>query len=167
MDIQWLLKMPQQMTESATRPTATVALRAGDQLTALVLDVVKDNDVLLAVGQFKAYARLPLPVVTGQDRAPHPVQRDPARRLDRLRGLVRAVQDRLGEFQVPIAVFIPGEFVQGLGGQVEAVIRQLCFDFGDHPVHAGDHPAVEHRHHPVAFGSRDETMGGDDFSALL
>ena len=67
MDIQWLLPMPQQMTESGKSLPASMALRAGDLLTASVLDVEKDNDALLSIGQFKAYARLPLPVVTGQD----------------------------------------------------------------------------------------------------
>ena len=67
MDIQWLLPMPQQMTESGKNLPASMALRAGDLLTASVLGVEKDNDALLSIGQFKAYARLPLPVVTGQD----------------------------------------------------------------------------------------------------
>lgn len=63
MDIQWL----QQMTEPDKSLLASLALRAGDQLTASVLDVEKGSDALLAIGQFKAYARLPLPVVTGQE----------------------------------------------------------------------------------------------------
>ena len=67
MDIQWLLQMPQQMTESGKNLPTSLALRAGDLLTASVLDVEKGNDALLSIGQFKAYARLPLPVVTGQD----------------------------------------------------------------------------------------------------
>ncbi|MCB2149205.1 MAG: hypothetical protein KQI81_22180 [Deltaproteobacteria bacterium] len=67
MDIQWLLPMPHQMTESGKSLPASMALRAGDLLTASVLGVEKDNDALLSIGQFKAYARLPLPVVTGQD----------------------------------------------------------------------------------------------------
>ena len=67
MDIQWLLPMPPQMTELGKSPPAPMALRVGDLLTASVLDVEKDNDALLSIGQFKAYARLPLPVVTGQD----------------------------------------------------------------------------------------------------
>lgn len=35
-------------------------------MTASVLDVDKGRDALISLGQFKAYARLPLPVVTGQ-----------------------------------------------------------------------------------------------------
>lgn len=66
MDINWLLQLPQPRTESGKLSTASLALRAGDQLTASVLDVEKGSDALLAFGQFKAYARLPLPVVTGQ-----------------------------------------------------------------------------------------------------
>jgi hypothetical protein len=67
MDIRWLLQKPQQMTESGKNLQTSLALRAGDLLTASVLDVEKNNDALLSIGQFKAYARLPLSVVTGQD----------------------------------------------------------------------------------------------------
>ncbi len=67
MDIRWLLQMPQQNTEPVKSPAAALALRAGDQLTASVLEVTGGKDALLAFGRFKAYARLPLPVVTGQD----------------------------------------------------------------------------------------------------
>lgn len=67
MDIQWLLQMPQQKTGSVKLPTTELSLQAGDQLTASVLDVSKGSDALLAFDQFKAYARLPLPVVSGQD----------------------------------------------------------------------------------------------------
>ena len=67
MDIQWLLQKPQQITESGKNRPTPLALRAGDLLTASVLDVEKNNDALLSIGPFKAYARLPLPVVTGQD----------------------------------------------------------------------------------------------------
>ena len=67
MDIQRLLQMRQQMTESGNSLSASLSLRAGDLLTASVLDVDKGSDALLSMGQFSAYARLPLPVVTGQD----------------------------------------------------------------------------------------------------
>ena len=67
MDIRWLLQKPQPMTESGKNLPTSLALRAGDLLTASVQDVEKNNDALLSIGQFKAYARLPLPVVTGQD----------------------------------------------------------------------------------------------------
>lgn len=67
MNIQWRLQMPQQTTESESKLSATPALRAGDQLTAAVLNVSRGSDALLAFGSSKAYARLPLPVVSGQD----------------------------------------------------------------------------------------------------
>ena len=67
MDIQLTLQLPQQIKESGKPAAAQLALRAGDVLTASVLDVEKGSDALLAFGGFKAYARLPLPVVTGQE----------------------------------------------------------------------------------------------------
>ncbi|MEE4112402.1 MAG: hypothetical protein V2I40_06275 [Desulfobacteraceae bacterium] len=67
MDIQWVLQMPPQMSESAKTPPTALVLRAGDLLTASVLEVEKGSDALLSIGSFRAYARLPLPVVTGQD----------------------------------------------------------------------------------------------------
>jgi hypothetical protein len=66
MDIQWLLQLPQQMTESGKIVSAPLALRAGDLLRASVLDVEKGRDALLAFGRFRAYARLPMPIVSGQ-----------------------------------------------------------------------------------------------------
>ena len=63
-DIQWL---PQRSSQPGKTTPSSLVLKAGDQLSASVLDVIKGNDALLAIGQFKAYARLPLPVVTGQD----------------------------------------------------------------------------------------------------
>ena len=67
MDIQLTLQLPQQTKEPGKPAAAQLALRAGDVLTASVLDVEKGSDALLAFGGFKAYARLPLPVVTGQE----------------------------------------------------------------------------------------------------
>ncbi len=67
MDIQWVLQMPQQKSDSENIRPTSLALRAGDLLTASVLDVEKGSDALLSIGQLKAYARLPLPVVNGQD----------------------------------------------------------------------------------------------------
>jgi len=67
MDIQWVLQMPQQKSDSENIRPTSLTLRAGDLLTASVLEVEKGSDALLSIGQFKAYARLPLPVVTGQD----------------------------------------------------------------------------------------------------
>ena len=67
MDIQLTLPLPQQTKDSGKPEAAQLALRAGDVLTASVLDVEKGRDALLAFGGFKAYARLPLPVVTGQE----------------------------------------------------------------------------------------------------
>ena len=45
---------------------AMPTLKAGDRLAATVLSVAKGRDALLRFGSFKAYARLPLPVSTGQ-----------------------------------------------------------------------------------------------------
>jgi hypothetical protein len=67
MDIQLTLPLPQQTKDSGKPEAAQLALRAGDVLTASVLDVEKGRDALLAFGGFKAYARLPLPVVAGQE----------------------------------------------------------------------------------------------------
>ncbi len=67
MDIQWVLQMPQQLSESGKNLPTSLTLRAGDLLAASVLNVEKGYDALLSIGPFKAYARLPLPVVTGQD----------------------------------------------------------------------------------------------------
>jgi hypothetical protein len=67
MDIQRLLQMRQQMTESGKSMSASISLRTGDLLTASVLAVEKGSDALLSIGQVRAYARLPLPVVVGQD----------------------------------------------------------------------------------------------------
>jgi hypothetical protein len=67
MDIRRLFQFSQQKTESGKTVAALLKLRAGDRLTASVLDVEKGSDALLAIGRFKAYARLPLPVVTGQE----------------------------------------------------------------------------------------------------
>jgi hypothetical protein len=66
MDVQWLLNLPQQINGGDPSSKATLALKAGDLLTASVLEVEKGHDALIAFGQFKAYARLPLPVVSGQ-----------------------------------------------------------------------------------------------------
>lgn len=67
LDTQWRLQMPQQSTELGKNLPGSLLLRAGDLLSASVLDVESGSDALLSIGQFKAYARLPLPVVTGQD----------------------------------------------------------------------------------------------------
>ena len=37
------------------------------------------------------------------------------------------LQHRLGEFQIPIAVFVPGKFIQGIGDQVETVFGESGF----------------------------------------
>ena len=47
------------------------------------------------------------------------------------RGRVAAVQRRLGEFEEPVAELVPGEFVQRLRDQVEAVGGELRFDLGE------------------------------------
>ena len=66
MDVQWLLNLPQQIKGGDPSSKPNLTLKAGDLLTASVLEVDKGRDALISIGQFKAYARLPLPVVTGQ-----------------------------------------------------------------------------------------------------
>jgi hypothetical protein len=65
MDIQWLSQLLQQ-TRDPGRSASDFLLRPGDLLTATVLDVDKGHDALLSFGPLRAYARLPLPVVSGQ-----------------------------------------------------------------------------------------------------
>ena len=67
MQIQWPTLFSQQSVEGGKLSTETMVLRAGDQLTAAVLEVENGRDALLSFGQFKAYARMPLPVVSGQN----------------------------------------------------------------------------------------------------
>ena len=66
MDVQWLLNLPQQIKGGDPSSKANLVLKAGDLLSASVLEVDKGRDALISFGQFKAYVRLPLPVVTGQ-----------------------------------------------------------------------------------------------------
>ena len=63
MDIQWLLK---QSTDTGATKPAYLALRAGNQLTASVLAVGKGSTALLAIGRFKAFAKIDIPVYQGQ-----------------------------------------------------------------------------------------------------
>jgi hypothetical protein len=67
MQIQWPTLFSRQTAEGGNFPPDTLALRAGDQLTAAVLDVENGRDALLSLGQFRAYARMPIPVVSGQN----------------------------------------------------------------------------------------------------
>jgi hypothetical protein len=66
MAIQWLLNLPQRISESGQGRWTAAELRPGDQIKASVVDVIARHDALLTFGTFKAYARLPRPVVTGQ-----------------------------------------------------------------------------------------------------
>lgn len=66
MEVQWLLNRDPQIKGGDPSSKANLTLRAGDLLTASVLDVDNGRDALISIGQFKAYARLPLPVVSGQ-----------------------------------------------------------------------------------------------------
>lgn len=66
MQIQWPTFFQQQTAEGGKFPPDTMVLRAGDQLTASVLEVENGRDALLSLGKFKAYARMPMPVVSGQ-----------------------------------------------------------------------------------------------------
>ena len=55
---------------------------------------------------------------------------------------LRVPEQRLGQFQIPVAVFVPGEFVEGVGVQVEAVGGQGLLAGGDQAAGAGANPAV-------------------------
>ena len=66
MEVQWLFNRDPKIKGGDPSSKPTLTLRAGDLLTASVLEVDKGRDALISIGQFKAYARLPLPVVTGQ-----------------------------------------------------------------------------------------------------
>jgi hypothetical protein len=48
----------------------------------------------------------------------------------------------LGQFQVPVAVLIPDEFVDGACEQIEAVVGEVLGDFGLDALQAADDPAV-------------------------
>jgi hypothetical protein len=48
----------------------------------------------------------------------------------------------LGELQIPVAVFIPGEVVERLGGEVEAIFLESGIDLGRGFIEARDDPAV-------------------------
>ena len=67
MDIKQSLLAARHKTISDRSVSSSMALRPGDLLSASVLEVQKGNDALLTFGLFKAYARLPLSVVSGQD----------------------------------------------------------------------------------------------------
>ena len=67
MKIQWPTLFQQQTTEGGKFNPDTMVLRAGDQLKAAVLEVENGRDALLSLGKFKAYARMPVPVVSGQN----------------------------------------------------------------------------------------------------
>ncbi|MDL2321598.1 hypothetical protein LJC47_04570 [Desulfosarcina sp. OttesenSCG-928-B08] len=53
---------PVRATEETPRP-----LKAGDQFSAVVVEAENNRDALIRFGQAKAYARLPLPVTSGQE----------------------------------------------------------------------------------------------------
>jgi len=67
MQIQWPTLFQQQTTEGGKFSPDTMVLRAGDMLKAAVLEVENGRDALLSLGKFKAYARMPVPVVSGQN----------------------------------------------------------------------------------------------------
>ena len=58
---------------------------------------------------------------------------------------VVGLQRRLRELQVPVAVLVPGEFVQRLRGEVEAILRELRAHFGDRRAEARADPAIRDR----------------------
>jgi hypothetical protein len=54
---------------------------------------------------------------------------------------VVAVECRLGEFQEPVAVLVPGELVEGLRNEVEAVIAEVLVDGVQGVLQAVEDPA--------------------------
>ena len=68
-----------------------------------------------------------------------------------------APQHGLGELQVPVAVLAPGEFVNRIRIQVEAVVAYRAFDIFDQPPGAGAYPAVREteRRRPLEIGVLD------------
>ena len=111
MDIQSLLEGVQQTSASGKALTGQPALRAGDILIAAVQEVEKGGDALLSFGQFKAYARLPLPVVAGQE----------------VRIRVEAAHEGLRLFMVP------GAAGQAIAGSGERLPIGLFEPVGDKP----------------------------------
>ena len=59
-----------------------------------------------------------------------------------LLGLVAGLDLHLGQFQIPVAVLVPDEFVDGLGEQVEAVVGEVLRDFLLDALQPADDPAV-------------------------
>ena len=51
-------------------------------------------------------------------------------------------QHRLGQFQVPVAILVPDELVQGLGGQIETELVELAGHFGFGALQLRDDPAI-------------------------
>ena len=56
---------------------------------------------------------------------------------------VRALQERLGEFEIPVAKNIPDETIGGVGGVVETIGFDRRGDFGNGLGGLADDPAVE------------------------
>ena len=81
MDVQWLSNLFQPEKGNGPFSTGNLGLRPGTLLNASVLEVEKGHDALLTFGKFKAYARLPLPVVSGQTIQIQVQQGDPAPRM--------------------------------------------------------------------------------------
>ena len=76
-----------------------------------------------------------------QQRPQH-VRKAPLRGLDLFPWRVRVVQDGLGHLQVPVAELVPGEFVQRLGGQIEAVLGKRPLNPLDQGAQPRSYPAV-------------------------
>ena len=77
---------------------------------------------------------------------------EPERRLEHaderaaraaLRGLAPALQLHLGELDVPVAVLVPHELVEGARGGVEAVLGEALRDLGLGALQPRDDPAVD------------------------
>ncbi len=84
-----------------------------------------------------------------QQRLEHRHQRAACAALLRFgRGL--ALQDGLGELQVPVAELVPGEFVQRRRREIEAIVGERAFHLRERRCEARHDPAIGHRQLRVA-----------------
>src|SRR5690606_30420054 len=129
-------------------------------------DIGRDFSILLAgvrlrvglqhdaVALFAGQGRNALPDFFGDERHhrmrqaqycfENPNQRAAGAALGLGAGVV-VTQGRLGQLQVPVAVFVPDELVQGVGGQVKAVLVQVADHFLLAVLQLADDPTVSQR----------------------
>ena len=68
-------------------------------------------------------------------------------------GRIRVVQFHLGQFQIPVAVVVPDEAVDGVGRQIEAVFGQRLRHLGRGALQPGHDPAVHRAEVHVLAGA--------------